>query len=456
MKVNSHFPLRAHYHNNVTVPSALKTNGVSYLKLDPPELIDINKVRVVLQKIPTLRSAGIDVWIGTGSAHETDSALRGISHFNEHIVFKGTKTRSNLDILHQTEGLGGYLNAFTGEEYTCYYTVSLGEFSHLSLEVLLDMVQNPKLDESDIETEKKVIIQEIKKDKDTSTIRVLELANEIMFGTHPYGIDIAGNVKTVKSFNADILRKRLSELYTPQNTVVSVSGNFDMDAIASTIEKMISPQRADGVEYVVPPVHYNSGIAIENRKDSKQANIVLATQGISLYDSDKYVLKMIDIALGSGMISRLSQEIREKRGLAYTVDTINDNRRLGGMFGVYVGCNHDKALEVVSLILKEFNDLKKNGLNPKEFERTKGQLRSQLLRKADSTEEIAHDNGHNRLYFNNLVSLEEAEHQKVEKITNEEIISVANKIFGPTSYVLAIVGKESKLPKEDKFNFTKE
>lgn len=448
MRINPYISKQAHWHFMAS-PRA-KAAGVSYSKSPPAELRTINEIRLVSQHRPKFHSAGIDVWVETGSGDEIEPEVKGISHFIEHMLFKGTKTRSNLDILLQTEGLGGDLDAFTDIEQTCYHIVSLREFSTASLEVLLDMVQNPRLDKDDIKTEQKVVIQEIKRCQDTPEIRVLGLSNEIMFGVHPYGGSILGDISTVKSFDPEMLKRRTEKFHVSKNLSVSISGNFDIDAIISTIDKTAPPKKINVIDFPVPSLQYNSGIVIENKRNSEQAHIVLATKGVSLYDDDKYLLEMIDIALGRGMISRLFQKIRQERGLAYNVETINESRKLGGMFSVYAASDHHKALKVIDLILKEFADLKKNGLSPKEFERTRNQFRSKLLMIADSAEEVAHDNGFSQLCFNRILPLEEIE-RKVKLVTNDRIISLANKIFDPRFYVLAIVGEKSKLPNTTTF-----
>ncbi len=452
--INPFLPLRAHFRypssSNGSADQITSPSNISYSGASPPELIKLdNGLRILLQRIPAFNSSGVYVWVDTGSVHESEE-LSGISHFIEHIVFKGTKTRSNLDIVEETEGIGADLNAFTSEENTSFHTLGLGEFSPLLLEVLLDMLTNPKLDPEDIKKEQDVVVQEIKMYRDESDHRVLELASNIMFKGHPYGRSILGTEETVRSFTKDKLEQRIKQLYVPQNMIISISGNFDQSGILSTIEKIVPAQKVSSEVFKISPPQYNSDIVIESRKDIEQAHLVFLTKGVSLYDDDRYVAYMINTALGGGMSSRLFQEIREKRGLVYTVNSMVDQNKLGGLFGVYLGCEPSKAKEALEVVIKELEKLKREGLSPKEFAKARMQLKSHLLLRLESTKALAFSNGRNQLNYDRSIPIDEI-NQAVGSITNDRIIALANKIFDPKYYTLAVVGKKSKLPKASSF-----
>lgn len=456
MEISPLLPLRAHFRvpfgNGLLQPhnNGSASKKVTYSSLDPPTIRTLpNGLKVVLQKVPVFNSCALNVTVNTGSVDE-DSCVNGISHFIEHIVFKGTKTRTALQISEGAEELGADLNAFTSEELTAFHAVGLGEFSPLLLELLLDIVFNPRLDENDIEMEKGPIIQEIKMYKDNPQQRTIFLLSELMFKDHPYGRPILGSIDTVSSLNKDKLQERLNKLYVPQNIVLSVSGNFDEDDITKLVESLSPISKYSFEKSQVAPYTVSSDIVIEN-KDTEQAHFALGTYGPSIYEEDKYVLRLLNIALGGGMSSRLFQEIREKRGLAYSVYSFDDINRQCGIFGVYVGCDLDKVTESLSLILKEFEDIKKNGLTPKELNKAKMQLKSQLLLQLESTSSVAFSNARNQLYFNRDVSGGEITNI-LNAIDNDRIIKLANKIFNPKLYSLAVVGPEAKLPKASSFN----
>ena len=453
MKIDPFLPIKAHYRyfqHNVTTPHIASPGTISYSGVSPPELTTLdNGLKILLQRIPSFNSSGVYVWVDTGSVHESEE-LSGISHFIEHIVFKGTKTRSNIDIVEQTEGIGADLNAFTGEEYTAFHTLGLGEYSPLLLEVLLDMLVNPKLDHEDIQKEHDVVVQEIKMYRDKLSHRAMELASSAMYKGHPYGRSILGTEETVRALTQSQLEQRIRQLYVPQNMIISISGNFDQQGVLSTIEKIVPAQRVNSTAFNVPSLEYSSDIVIEGRKDSEQAHLVLLTKGLSLYDDDRYVAHMINIALGGGMSSRLFQEVREKRGLVYTVHSMVDSNRLGGLFGVYLGCEPTKAKEALDVVIKEFENLKKEGLSPKEFEKARMLLKSQLLLRLESTDALALTNGQNQIYHGRSIPMDEI-NNAVASITNDRIIALANKMFDPKYYTVAVVGKKSKLPKTSRF-----
>ena len=424
---------------------------VSASKIPPPSFETLaSGIRIVTQQIPMFNSCALNVWFDTGGADE-DPDIGGISHFNEHIVFKGTQNRTCYEISMQSEEIGAALNAFTGDEYTCFHARGLGEHSLILMEILLDMVSNPRLDPADIEMEKKVVLNEISKYKDDPEARVQDLITEVMFSKHPYGRPVLGTASTVTSLNKDVLQAHLDRLYVPKNMIVSVSGNFNPDDIARVV-KQFAPSNRTGIEKApVPALEITPNIVIEN-KDIEQAHFVFATKGTSVYDEDRYVLALLGMALGTGMSSRFFQEIREKRGMVYTVHSGVSPLRKGGLFHVYGACDPpSNVLEAVKLIIEELDKVKREGLTERELNKARTLLRSQMVLKQESTPMIAQGNGKQYLYYGKYISPEEIE-AILNSITNEKIIKVANRFFDPKYYTLAIVGPVSKLPKASDFN----
>lgn len=416
----------------------------------PKKLILDNGIRIVAEEMPGALSCALSIWIDAGSIDE-ELSNNGVSHFIEHIVFKGTESRSALDIAEQSENVGANLNAFTDREHTCYHTRTLSDYAPLALELFLDMLCNPKLDESDIELEKQVILEEIKMYQDTPEDLVQDLLYEVIWKGHPLGKPITGTTHSISNLKKNTVVNYLNNLYTPDNMIVSIAGDFDLDEIVKKTEKLTSHVKKTKIKKQLPPLLITPDIFIEY-KDIEQTHLSFATKGTSVYDEDRYALAVIDIALGGGMSSRLFQEIREKRGLGYAVSSYYHTNRLGGLFGVYAGTTAKEANKAIDLVLKELKDVKRNGLKNDELERAKMQLRTSLLLELESTNVRAFRNALYDIYYGKFFSPEEINHS-VQSITNERIINLADEIFDPKYFTLTVVGPKDKVPKSFKLTF---
>lgn len=413
----------------------------------PPKKIVLNNgLRIIAEEIPTALSCALSLWVDAGSIDEGLSN-NGVSHFIEHIVFKGTQTRTALDIAVQSENVGANLNAFTDREHTCYHTTVLSENVQIALELFLDMLFNPLLRDIDIELERQVILNEIKMYEDTPEDRVQDLLYEVFWKRHPLGRLITGTTESISNLTKNDINNYLRELYTPDNIVISVAGKFDLNVIIKLAEQL-TVSTIKSKKKKPPPLIITPEVYIED-KDIEQAHLSFATKGVSVYEEERYTLAVIDIALGGGMSSRLFQEVREKRGLAYTISSYYHTNKLGGLFGVYTGTACKDAKYVLEIILKELDDVKKHGLKDDELERAKVQLRTSLLIELESTKVRAVRNALYDLYYGRFFTPAEI-NQSVQSVTNENIIKLANELFDSKYYGLTVVGPKDELPK--KFN----
>lgn len=415
---------------------------------NPPQKIVLdNGLTIISEKIPGALACSLSIWINAGSVDE-DPSNNGVSHFIEHIVFKGSKTRSAIDIAEQSENVGANLNAFTDREHTCFHTMVLSDYVLTPLELFLDILLNPKLDKSDIELERQVILEEIKMYKDTPEDLAQDKLYEVIWKSHPLGKPITGTIESLTSLKKDSITKYLNDLYTPDNIVISIAGEYNLDQIIKKTEELTANIKRTVEKRDIPPLEITPDVFIEN-KDIEQTYLSFATKGTSIFEEDRYTLAVIDTALGSGNSSRLFQEIREKRGLAYSISSYYVTNKLGGIFGVYAGTTSKDSNTVMDLILKELNSIKKNGLKEDELERAKMQLRTGLLIELESSKVRAFRNALYELYYRRFLTVEEI-NNSVQSITNEKIIKLANEIFDSKYFTLVAVGPKNELPK--KFN----
>lgn len=409
----------------------------------PKKILLDNGLVIIAEEIPTALSCTLSIWVNAGSIDE-EISNNGISHFIEHIVFKGTKTRTALDIAEQSENVGANLNAFTDREHTCYHTRVLSEHISVALELFLDMLFNPKLDENDFELERQVILEEIKMYEDTPEDLVQDFLFEIIWKEHPLGKPVTGTTKSISDLKKDLVVKYLNNLYTPDNMVISVAGKFNLDEVIKQAEKFVSHIKRKNKKVEPPPLILTPDIFIK-AKELEQLHLSFATKGVSVFEEDRYVLAVIDIALGGGMSSRLFQEIREKRGLAYSISSYYHTNKLGGLFGVYAATTSKDAGGVTGLILKELKAIKKNGLKADELERAKMQLKTSLFLELESNQVRAFRNALYSLYYNKFFTIDEI-NNSVQSITNERVAKLANELFDSKYFTLTLLGPKSGLP----------
>ena len=336
-------------------------------------------LRVVTEAMPGVRTASVGVWVPVGSRDETP-ALAGASHFLEHLLFKGTPTRSALDIAMALDAVGGECNAFTEKEHTCFYATVLDADVALAVEVVADVVLNATITAQDVEVERGVVLEEIAmRDDDPSDLVHDEFA-EALFGPVPVGRPILGTEDSVHALTRGQIAGYYRRRYTPESMVVAVAGNVDHAAVVRLVRRAFADRLDPSTSYPAPragvaaaaPPHRPVALVED---DTEQANILLGCRALSRHDPRRHPLGVLSAALGGGMSSRLFQSIREERGLAYSVYSFASSYADTGMFGVYAGCQPGKADEVLSLMSTGLDAVARDGVRAEEIERAKGQLR---------------------------------------------------------------------------------
>jgi predicted Zn-dependent peptidase len=400
-------------------------------------------LRILTEAIPTVRSVSVGVWVGVGSRDETASQS-GCSHFLEHLLFKGTKRRSALDISATIEAVGGETNAFTTKEYTCYYARVLDADLALAVDVMCDLVANSVLAEADIETERGVILEEIAMRDDEPADEVHDLFASLMYGDHPLARLISGTVETVTPMRRQKILSFYRKRYTPSNIVISVAGNLDHAKVVKFVRDAVDGTPLDSAQpaakhpserHALPPAAERTAVEV---KDTEQAHVVIGTLGMSRDDPRRFAMGVLNSSLGGGMSSRLFQEIREKRGLAYSVYSYTHSYAETGLFAVYAGCAPGKVEEVLSLVRLELAAVAAEGLTPAEVLRGKGMLKGSLVLGLEDTGSRMTRLGKGELLHDELLSVDELL-AAVDAVTVQDVSAVAREILGgPLS--LAVVG----------------
>ncbi|TFJ94706.1 M16 family metallopeptidase [Lentibacillus salicampi] len=394
-----------------------------------------NGLRIVSESIPAVRSVTIGIWVKTGSRNETEE-INGISHFLEHMFFKGTNTRSPQDIAEAFDAIGGQVNAFTSKEYTCFYAKVMDTHKEEALEILADMFFNSSFDEEEMEREKKVVLEEIKMYEDTPDDIVHDILARASFGDHPLGYPILGTEKQLKSFTPDTLRNYINEHYTPENVVVSVAGNVD-DSFMQTVESYFNGfQTNAGYVEVEKPAFL--GNQIERHKDTEQAHLCLGYKGLPVDDENMYSLIILNNVLGGSMSSRLFQEVREKQGLAYAVFSYHASFLDNGLLTIYAGTGKEQLPQLKDIISRTVEDVIQNGLTDKELRNSKEQLKGNLMLSLESTSSRMSRNGRNELLLNKHRSMDDMI-TEIDAVDHEKMQHVIDSAFqyAPSSALIA-------------------
>jgi predicted Zn-dependent peptidase len=405
-----------------------------------------NGVRVVLENIPTVRSVAIGIWIGTGSRNETPE-INGISHFLEHMFFKGTKTRTAREIAESFDSIGGQVNAFTSKEYTCYYAKVLDTHAPFALEVLADMFFNSTFEEEELVKEKNVVFEEIKMYEDTPDDIVHDLLSKAIYENHPLGYPILGTEQTLQTFTSDTLKQYVSEAYTPENVVVSIAGNIS-EAFIKKVESYFGSYQGQRNEslFADHSPDFNSN-QISRKKETEQAHLCIGYQGLKVGHDDIYSLIVLNNILGGSMSSRLFQEVREQRGLAYSVFSYHSAYQDNGIVTIYGGTGAKQLDLLFETIQETLGKLKDSGITEKELNNSKEQLKGSLMLSLESTNSRMSRNGKNELILSRHRSLDEIVSQ-IDTVTRQSVDELANNIFAD-KYSIALVSPDGKLPKNE-------
>lgn len=396
-----------------------------------------NGVRIVTEAMPGVASATLGIWVENGSRFETRPQA-GISHFLEHVYFKGTERRTAADIAEAFDAVGGHFNAFTGREQTCYYAKVLGEHLPVAEDVLGDLFRNSLFAEEDIDRERSVIVQEILQSEDTPDDHVHDLFLQQYWPSHSLSYPIHGSVATVESFRRDDFLGFIAARYRPDRLLVAAAGAVDHDALVAWAAATLGD--LDGtteIDAELPPVPARGVHRVE--KDLEQIHLCLGAPGIEHTSPLRYPAYLLNSALGGGMSSRLFQEVREKRGRAYSVYSFLSPYSDGGYLGVYVGTSAEHVREVIAIILEQLDDLRRNGLATAELARVKNQLKGNLLLGLETSDSRMHRIARDELLFGRSVPLDEVAAQ-IDAATNDEIVAVAERVARRDAIAVTILG----------------
>ncbi len=396
-----------------------------------------NGVRVVSEKISHIRSISIGIWITAGSRQEV-SEERGISHFIEHLVFKGTKNRSAQDIAKEIDSVGGILNGFTEKEYTCFHAKVLDQHCSLAIELLSDIFLNSTFDPNEIERERNVVLQEIKMVEDTPDDYVHDLFNQVFWEGHSLGYPILGKKEQVSSFDRETIYRYFDDHYRSNHLIISMAGSFDHDEVIQRIEDKFDglQQRVESGRGKSPEP--NPRISVFSR-DLEQVHLCLGTIGISQTHSMRFAGYILNTLLGRGMSSYLFQEIREKRGLAYSIYSYRPAYFDAGQLVVYAGTDKGSLKEVIRLIIEQFDRLRKVRIRAEELKRAKEQLKGNLLLFLESSDSWMTRLAQNEIYFGKHIPIAEVL-QGIEKVTSKEVNQLAQDLFREELFCLTVLG----------------
>lgn len=384
-----------------------------------------NGLRIVLEEVPTVRSVTIGIWVLTGSRNETNENS-GISHFLEHMFFKGTKNRNAQDIAEAFDAIGGQVNAFTSKEYTCYYARVLDTYKEYAIEILTDMFFDSTFPEDEIDRERKVVMEEIKMYEDSPDNHVHDLLSTASYGNHSLGQAILGTDEHLQSFTKEHLHAYKDEYYTPNNVVVSIAGNVNHTFIKQ-VEQHFDRFPQAHKEIIHDKPIFQANTIIKNRT-TEQAHLCLGYEGLPIDDEEIPTLMIINSVFGGGMSSRLFQEIREKRGLAYAVFSYHSTFLDSGLLTVYAGTNKSQLPLLEETIQQTAQDLLNHGLTEKEFINNKEKLKGNLMLGLESTTSRMRRNGRNELLLKKHRSLDDVI-REVDEVNETRINNVIHQIF---------------------------
>ncbi len=400
------------------------------------EVLDTG-LRLISETMPHVRSVSLGVWLTRGSRHESVDRS-GIAHFVEHMLFKGTGTRSAEDIAQAIDSIGGQLDAFTAKEYASYYIKVLDEHLPTAVDLLSDIVMNPNFAADDLDKEKKVILEEIKMVEDTPDDLVHELFTQHFWEGHALGRPILGSKETVESFTAGILRQYFRAAYVAPNLIVSAAGNVEhakvRDLIAKAFDKLPSTRAPfqDETPRVMPQV-------IVRSKELEQSHVCLGTNSYPQNHADRYVSYIMNTVLGGSMSSRLFQNVREKRGLAYAVFSGLSAYRDAGNITIYAGCANEAVPEVVDLCVEELRGMKQGPVPEAELRRAKDHLKGSLMLSLENTASRMSHLARQEIYFERHFGLDETL-AGVERVTAGDVTRVATDLFSNGSLAATVVG----------------
>ncbi len=396
-----------------------------------------NGIRVVSETLPKSRSISIGVWVKVGSRHEP-AQIGGISHFIEHLFFKGTEKRSAKDIAIEMDSLGGEMNAFTSQETTTYYAKVVDEHLPVVIEILADILIGAKFDPVEMEKERKVILEEIKGVEDTPDDYIHELFTGTVWPDNALGRPILGTRETIRGLKHDDIISYINSYYSPREIVISVAGNFEHARLIELLNTHFGKLTRTGVPKEEETPAFAHAVAVR-KKQLEQVQLCLGCRGLHYTHEDRYVISALNTVLGNSMSSRLFQEIREQNALAYSIYSYVTSYRDTGLLTVYAGTDPSNALNVVRLVMKELKKIKDEGITPAEEQRVKNQIKGSLILSLESSNSHMSRIARQEIYFGKYLSMDDII-KGVEKVTREQIQQLSRQLFTRENIALTVLG----------------
>lgn len=393
-------------------------------------------IRIAMEEIPYVQSVAIGLLTKTGSVNE-NKKIEGISHLIEHMMFKGTDSRSAKQLAEDVDKIGGQINAFTGKEATCYYIKTLAPNADKAAEILLDMFLNSTIDKSELAKEKKVICEEIKMIEDSPEDDVHDMICELIFKGLPLGRSIIGTPTSLKGISRNTIMDYISEQYTLDSIVIAVSGRFDEEHICSLFEGKLTSLNKSKSQHVIEDLPYVPSYRVKV-KDIEQTHLCMGTRGLALDDERYYSLALLNNILGGSMSSRLFQNIREEKGLAYSVYSIFSSFSNMGYFNIYAAMSHDKISDAIEAIKEELCILKNDGVTPEELAIAKEQLKSSYIFGQENVAGRMFSIGKNAVLLDKVYTPEEVL-AGVDKVTLDDVHDMAKMIYNAHDYCGAAI-----------------
>jgi len=410
-------------------------------------------LRIVTEEVPSVRSAAVGIWVNVGSRDEAP-ATAGASHFLEHLLFKGTTSRTALEISSSIESVGGEMNAFTSKEYTCFYARVIDTDLPMAINVVSDLITSSIVSALDVDAERKVVLEEIAMRDDDPSDLIHDFFSDAYYGDTPIGRPILGTVESIKGMSRNTVFNYYKKKYLPQDLVVAVAGNIKHKRVVAMVEEALS--RDNFLDVMAAPV-VRPNTLVKNTKQqsvgvmykkSEQAHMFYGMEGVARADDRRFAMGVLSAALGGGMSSRLFQEIREKRGLAYSVYAYAQQFAGSGVLGFYAGCNPTKAVEVVEIIRSVLADVAENGMSHEEIERAKGAVRGSLVLSQEDSGSRMSRIGKNEIVYGQVMDFDDIL-KSIARVSTEDIREIASEFLVKTP-TLALIGpfkNESKFEK---------
>ena len=399
-----------------------------------------NGLTIIGEEIPYVKSISLGVWINAGSRIE-DEEISGVSHFIEHMLFKGTRNRTSKQIASEIDNLGGQINAFTSKECTCYYVKLLDSHIDIGIDVLSDMILNSKFNEDDLDKERSVIIEELKMYEDSPEDLAYDLLTENIYKNDPLGMNIIGTEESLNRLNREKLLDYFNKYYVPNNSVIAISGNFNFDEIINKIEEKFKVWKKRDVNVDIKKAEFKSCFLTKN-KDIEQVNLAMSLEAVPLEnDKEVYALAVINTVFGGSISSRLFQKISEEKGLVYSIYSSQSLYRKCGELGIFASMSNEHLKEVYESIIEEIKIMKKYYLTDQEIKESKEQLKGSYILGLESTSSRMMSIGRS-LLLNNKVESTDDILKSIDNVDRETVKIVIDKIFNLDKLGVCIVGRD--------------